>query len=164
MIILILNLPESLRSSSSKCVCTFSHVWFFATSRTVACQASLSLAFSRQEHWTGLPFPPRGDLPNPGTEPMSPAFESGFFTTSHLGSVFYFFPWAFSSLPKKIPSFFFKSISNNTSRSPQHPFSVLYFCTTCNALYICFIFSVMRFSIQHMSFGFRKRSVRRSQL
>ena len=105
MIILIFNLPESLCSSSSKCVCMFSHVRFFATSRTVACQATVF--FSRQEYWTGLPFPPRGDLPNPGTEPTSPAFEGGFFTISHLGSIFYFFPWTFSSLPKKIPCFFF---------------------------------------------------------
>ena len=45
--------------------------------RTVAHQAPLSMGFSRQEYWTGLPCPPPGDLPNPGTEPsslMSPAF------------------------------------------------------------------------------------------
>ena len=38
---------------------------------TVACQASLSMGFSRQEYWTGLLCPPPGDLPNPGTEPIS---------------------------------------------------------------------------------------------
>ena len=54
-----------------------SHVQLFAAPRTVACQASLPM--------TGVPFPPPGDLSNPGTEPaslMSPALACGFFTTS----------------------------------------------------------------------------------
>ena len=38
---------------------------------TVACQAPLSMVFSRQEYWTGLPFPPPGNLPDPGIEPGS---------------------------------------------------------------------------------------------
>ena len=48
-------------------------------------QAALSLGFSRQEHWSGLPCPPPGDLPNPEMEPaslMSPALAGGFFATS----------------------------------------------------------------------------------
>ena len=49
-----------------------SHVWFFATPWTVAHQAPLSMGFSRQEYWSRLPFPPPGDLPNPGAEPTSP--------------------------------------------------------------------------------------------
>ena len=50
----------------------FSHVWLFATLWTVARQAPLSMQFSRQEYWSGLPFPSSGDLlPNPGTEPMT---------------------------------------------------------------------------------------------
>ena len=40
---------------------------------TVPCQASLSMGFSRQEYWSGLPFPPPGDPPDPGLEPRSPA-------------------------------------------------------------------------------------------
>jgi len=43
---------------------------------TVACQASLSMGFSRQEYWSGLPFPSLGDLPNPGIEPESPALQA----------------------------------------------------------------------------------------
>ena len=58
-----------------------SHVRLFATSRTVAHQAPLSMRFSRQEHWSGLPFPSPGDLPDPGIEPMSPVLAGGFFTT-----------------------------------------------------------------------------------
>ena len=49
-------------------------------------QASLSMGFSSQEYWSGLPFPHPGNLPNPGTEPMSPALAGTFFTTEHLGN------------------------------------------------------------------------------
>ena len=51
----------------------------------VACQAPLSVDFSRKEYWNGLPFPPPGDLPEPGIKPMSlmsPALAGGLFTTS----------------------------------------------------------------------------------
>ena len=44
----------------------------FVTPWTVACQAPPSMGFSRQEYWSGLPFPSPGDLPNPGIEPGSP--------------------------------------------------------------------------------------------
>ena len=56
-------------------VSCFSHVQFFLTLWTVACQAPLSRGFSRQESWSGLPFPPPGDLPNPGIKPGSPALQ-----------------------------------------------------------------------------------------
>ena len=48
---------------------------FFVTPWTVARQAPLSMGFSRQEYWSGLPFPSPGDLPNPGIEPGSPALQ-----------------------------------------------------------------------------------------
>ena len=51
----------------------------------VACQASLSVGFSRQEYWSGLFFLSPGDLPNPGIKPMSPASAGGFFTTQPPG-------------------------------------------------------------------------------
>ena len=60
-------------------------VRLFATLRTVARQAPLSIGFLRQECWSGLPFPPLGDLPDAGIEPMSlrsPALAGGFFATS----------------------------------------------------------------------------------
>ena len=50
----------------------FSHVWLCATPWTAAFQAPLSMGFSRQEYWSGLPFPLPGDLPHPGIEPASP--------------------------------------------------------------------------------------------
>ena len=48
----------------------------FATPLTAACQAPLSVGFSRQEYWSGLPFSSPGDLPDPGIEPGSPALQA----------------------------------------------------------------------------------------
>ena len=50
-----------------------SHVQLFATPWNIAHQAPPSMEFSRQEYWSGLPFPSPGDLPDPGIEPESPA-------------------------------------------------------------------------------------------
>ena len=64
------------------------HVQLFATPLPVACQAPLSVEFSRQEYWSGLPFHPPGDLPHPGTEPKSSVtseLAGKFFTTVPLG-------------------------------------------------------------------------------
>ena len=64
--------------------CLLSYICFFVTLRTVARQAPLSMEFSRQEYWSGLPFPPPGDLSNPAIEPESlacPALAGKFFTT-----------------------------------------------------------------------------------
>ena len=61
---------------------SFSYVQLFATPWTVAHQAPVSMGLSRQEHWSGLPFPPPGNLPDPGIEtasPVSPALAGGFF-------------------------------------------------------------------------------------
>ena len=55
---------------------SLSRVQLFATPWTVAHQAPLSMGFSRQEYWSGLPFPSRGDLPDPGIEPGSPALQA----------------------------------------------------------------------------------------
>ena len=63
-----------------------SRVWLFVTPWTVAYQAPLSKGFSRQEYWSGLPFPSPGYLPNPGLEPVSLALAGGFFTTEPPGS------------------------------------------------------------------------------
>ena len=63
----------------------FSCVWLFASLWAIACQASLSWRFSRQESWSGLPCPSSGDPPDPGIEPMSlksPVLAGKLFTTS----------------------------------------------------------------------------------
>ena len=71
------------------CVGVCAHI-LFATPWTVAHEAPLSMGFSRQEHWSGLPFLPPGDLPDPGikpTSPVSPALAGGCFTAFiELGS------------------------------------------------------------------------------
>ena len=53
------------------CVCDLSHVQLFVIPWTAACQAPLSMGFFQQEYWTGLPFPPPGDLPSPRIKPSS---------------------------------------------------------------------------------------------
>ena len=65
-----------------------SHIQLFVTPRTVTHQAPLSMEFSRQEYWSGLPFPPPGDLPKSGIKPpslVSPVLASRFFTTAPHG-------------------------------------------------------------------------------
>ena len=52
-----------------------------ATPLTVACQVPLSMRFSRQEYWNGVPFPSPGDLPDPGIKPRSPALQADSFPT-----------------------------------------------------------------------------------
>ena len=68
---------------------SFCHVWLFAAPWTVAHQAPLSMGFSRQEYWNGLPCPPPGDLPDPGIKPtssVSPTFQADSLPLSHWGS------------------------------------------------------------------------------
>ena len=62
-----------------------SRVRLFATPWTVAHYAPLSMGFSRQEYWSGLPFPSPGDLPNPGIEPRSPALQADALTSEPPG-------------------------------------------------------------------------------
>ena len=64
---------------------SLSHVQLFATPWTVAYQAPPSMGFSRQEYWSGLPFPSPGDLPDLGMEPRSPALEADALTSEPLG-------------------------------------------------------------------------------
>ena len=90
----ILKTSASIAQSIIVCVCVcvcvcalscFSRVQLFMTLWTPAHQTPLSMGFSRQEYWSGLPHPPPGDLPDPGTEPASlksPALAGRFFTAS----------------------------------------------------------------------------------
>ena len=63
----------------------FSRVRLFATPWTVAHQAPPSMGFSRQEYWSGLPFPSPGDLPDPGIKPRSPTLEADTLTSEPPG-------------------------------------------------------------------------------
>ena len=66
-------LPGLLHFPSTLLLCVLCSVWFFETPQPVPCQDPLSTEFSRQAYWSGLPFPHPGDLPDPGTEPVSVA-------------------------------------------------------------------------------------------
>ena len=83
---LVVIQTAGFRLQSIVCVVSrFNCIWLFVTLWTVARQALLFMGFSRQEHWSRLPFSPSGDLPYPGIKPMSlisPALEGGFFATS----------------------------------------------------------------------------------
>ena len=64
---------------------SLSRVRLFATPWTVAHQAPPSMGFSRQEYWSGLPFPSPGDLPDPGIEPRSPTLQADALTSEPPG-------------------------------------------------------------------------------
>ena len=68
---------------------SLSHVQLFATQWTVTHQAPLLMGFPRQEYWSGSPFPPPGDLPNPGIKSPSPALAGRFFATEPPGKAHY---------------------------------------------------------------------------
>ena len=68
-----------------QCANVLSHVQLLATLWTVACQASLSLGFSRQEYWNMLPFPPPQNLLDPGIKLVSPALQADSLPTELSG-------------------------------------------------------------------------------
>ena len=72
------------------CYCwLLSSVCFFVTPWTVACQAALSMEFSGQEYWTGLPFPSPGDLSDPRIEPRSPALQADSLLSEPPGKLYF---------------------------------------------------------------------------
>ena len=80
-----LQSPECLAIDNGKIFCCYavakSCLTLFVSPLAIAHQASLSMGFSRQEYWSGLPFAPPGDLPRSGIKPESPALACGFLTT-----------------------------------------------------------------------------------
>ena len=78
-------LKKKLESNCLVKVKSLSRVRLFVTPWTVAHQARLSMGFSRQECWSGLPFPSPGDLPDPGIEPRSPALQAHTLTSEPPG-------------------------------------------------------------------------------
>ena len=83
---MLISAVQQHESAIRACILShFSRVQLLAALWTGAHQVPLSLGFPRQEHWSGLPFPPPGDLPNPGIKPtslMSPALASRLLTAS----------------------------------------------------------------------------------
>ena len=74
---------------------SLSRVRLFVTPWTVAYQASLSMGFSKQEYWSGLPFPSPGDLPGPGIESRSPALEADALTSEPPGKYIHMYIYIF---------------------------------------------------------------------
>ena len=72
------SIPSTLAGTLAKLI---QLVWLLVTRWTVACQAPLSVGFSRQEYWSGLPFPSPGIFPTQGWNLLSPALAGGFFNT-----------------------------------------------------------------------------------
>ena len=103
LFVFVLSVSPSLFSSFSAflwihccyvCVLSLSLVQLYATPRTVAFQPPLSMVFSRQEYWSGWPFPSPGDLPHPGIQPVSPALQVDSLSLCLLGSDFKIrYPW-----------------------------------------------------------------------
>ena len=85
-----LQTPSAVILSEVK---SLSHVQLFVTPWTVAYQTPPSMGFSRQEYWSGVPLPSPGDLPNPGIEPGSLAFQADALTSEPPGK-----PWGIGKL------------------------------------------------------------------
>ena len=96
-----------------------SHVWLFATPWTVACQAPLSMEFSRPEYWSGLPFPSPADLPNLRVEPRSPALQVNSLP---------------SEPPGKSPTKNIQSLVSSVSQ-PGNPFQGLHLCLSLSHMH-----------------------------
>ena len=88
-----------------------------ATPWTVACQAPLSMEFSRQEYWGGLPFPSPGDLPNPRIKPGSPALQADSLPPEPPGKLLCDLGQVFihSSVDRHLNYLYFLSITNNAA-------------------------------------------------
>ena len=80
---------------------SLSLVQLFAAPWTVAHQAPPSMGFSRQEYWSGLPFPSPGDLPDPGIEPRSPALQVDALTSEPPGKPIFSFKSNYPSPPNQ---------------------------------------------------------------
>ena len=89
MVCITISYPGGWYGKESICnaeeVKPLSRVWLFATQWTVTYQALWSMGFSRQDYWSGLPFPSPGDLPNPGIEHVSPALQTDALPSEPLG-------------------------------------------------------------------------------
>ena len=93
----LFNCKIAMLTNASVCAQSLSHVWLFCDPMDIRPPAPLSKEFSRQEYWSGLPFPPPGDLPNPGTELSLLHWQADSLPLSHLGSsnflIFHFNLW-----------------------------------------------------------------------
>ena len=95
------------------CAQSLSRGQLFVTPWTLACQAPLSMEFSRQEYWSGQPFPTPGDLPDPGIKPMSaasPTLAGRFFTLMPPRKPNYHMVYRYLSFHHKTSSQYYKDV------------------------------------------------------
>ena len=109
-----LNLVECLSFVVAAVVYSLSCVPVFATLWIVTCQAPLAMGLSWKECWSGLPFPPPEDLPDPGIDPVSPAWQANYLPLSHLG-IFFWSSKNYKIIPLKIFSSIVTLISKKHS-------------------------------------------------
>ena len=108
----IIHIHICVTCSVCVCVCVLSRVQLFVTPWIVACQAPLSVEFSRQECWSGLPFSPPGIESDPGIEPTSPALQADSLTLSHRES-----PEVFSLKMQNINQLLSKTNCTDTTKT-----------------------------------------------
>ena len=110
------------------------NVWLFVTPWTIACQAPLSKVFSRQEYWSGLPFPLPGYLPKPGIKPVSPALQAMSLSTEPPGK----FINIFKLLIILVLISLLKILLNDLEKQPYHVWIVIIFSCP-NILSMCLV-------------------------
>ena len=115
MVLIAVVIGMSCMSVGGGGVHSLSCVRLFCNPMTVPHQAPLSIGFSRQEYWSGLPIPSPGDLPKPEIKPMSPALSGAFFTTEPLGKTFQSPIGSFNS-----DNWFFSREAGSTSSRTLH--------------------------------------------
>ena len=131
----LISLLLLFRSYWESCCYSLSRIRLFATPWTVARQSPLSLGFPRQGYWSGLPFPPSGNLPDPGIEPVppsSPALTGRFFTI-----------WATREDPLNSPGQLFSHYSSLHSNSGQSLPWTLFTCLLLELKKIIWLLQVL---------------------
>ena len=149
-------------------------VWLFVTPWTVVYQATLSMEFSRQDYWSGLTFPPPGDLPNPGIEPRSPTVQADALQSTHItvnllpkivedSYLVSFISRISSTLLEKSPTFLLFVLPTSWFVNflvPQTPKSSIQlsqklrreghrvYCSAPHPLYLCFCLSLILFLLE----------------
>ena len=118
-----------------------SRVWLFATPWTVTYQAPLSMGFSRQESWSGLPFPSPGDLPDPGIEPRSPTLQADALPSEPPSYPYFLFSWILHLFGCILPFssclflLFFPQLLVKASQ-PKYSTTEIVFGSTCCKFYL----------------------------
>ena len=111
---------------------------------TVARQAPLSMGFSRQEYWSGLPFPSPGDLPNPGIEPGSPPLQADSLPTELQGKIWNYILLK-DSICFEILLCIFSTGARNKSGNGMVPFTITSYNTLTNVFHVTIILKLSGF-------------------